>query len=155
MTKLAVVRVRGNAQVRKKVKDTLHMLRLTKAHYCTLADDDSSYRGMLKKVKEMVTWGPIKLGVLEKLLGEKGEFEGGEPVSDESVQEVTSFDSVGDLAEAIHENDLDLEEIEDFRNVFRLRPPRKGYGSLNRAYEHGGATGYRGEEINELLIRMI
>lgn len=155
MTKLAVVRVRGHAQVRKKVKDTLRMLRLTKPHYCTMVDDDSSHKGMLEKVKEMVTWGPIKPEVLEKLIREKGEFEGGKSVSDENIQDITSFDSIEDLTKAIHENGFDLEEIKDFRNVFRLHPPRKGYGTLNRAFEHGGATGDRGEEINELILRMI
>lgn len=155
VTKLAVVRARGNAQIRKKVKDTLQMLRLTKPHYCTLVDDDSSRIGMLEKVKEMVTWGPIELKVLEKLLREKGEFEGGKSISDESVQEITSFDSVEDLAEAIYEDEYGLDEIKKFRNVFRLHPPRKGYKSLNRAFEHGGAVGDRGEEINKLILRMI
>ncbi len=155
VTKLAVVRVRGNAQIRKKVKDTLQMLRLTKPHYCTLVEDDSSRRGMLDKVKEMVTWGPIEPEVLEKLLREKGEVGGGKSISEESVQEITSFDSVGDLAEAICEDEFGLDEIKKFRNVFQLHPPRKGYKSLNRAFNHGGAVGDRGEDINKLILRMI
>jgi len=40
---------------------------------------------------------------------------------------------------------------------FRLHPPRKGYGrgGVKRQFTEGGALGYRGEKINELLRRMI
>jgi len=41
--------------------------------------------------------------------------------------------------------------------VYRLSPPRKGYGrkGIKRSYEESGALGNRLEEINELLRRMI
>ncbi|MCK5561102.1 MAG: 50S ribosomal protein L30, partial [Thermoplasmata archaeon] len=39
--------------------------------------------------------------------------------------------------------------------IIRLHPPRKGYEGIKRAYTVGGALGYRGKKINELLARMI
>ncbi|MBI4143693.1 uL30 family ribosomal protein [Candidatus Woesearchaeota archaeon] len=34
------------------------------------------------------------------------------------------------------------------------QPPRKGYGSIKRNYNQGGALGNRAEKISELLRRM-
>ena len=43
----------------------------------------------------------------------------------------------------------------DVKPVFRLHPPRKGYEGIKRPYSLGGALGNRGDDINELLNRMI
>lgn len=41
--------------------------------------------------------------------------------------------------------------------IFRLNSPRKGYGrkGLKTQYQNGGALGYRGPKINELIQRMV
>ncbi|HNR25150.1 MAG TPA: 50S ribosomal protein L30, partial [Methanobacteriaceae archaeon] len=39
--------------------------------------------------------------------------------------------------------------------VFRLHPPRKGYKDIKKAFNEGGTLGYRGEDINHLLKRMV
>jgi len=43
------------------------------------------------------------------------------------------------------------------RVIYRLKPPRKGFGKngLKASYKKGGALGYRGPAINELLERML
>jgi len=40
---------------------------------------------------------------------------------------------------------------------YRLNSPRKGYGrkGIKAAFKAGGALGYRGEKINDLLTRMM
>jgi large subunit ribosomal protein L30 len=42
-------------------------------------------------------------------------------------------------------------------NVFKLSPPRKGYGrkGIKKAYSISGALGNRKDDINELIQRMI
>ena len=37
----------------------------------------------------------------------------------------------------------------------RMHPPRKGYEGILRSLSNGGALGYRGEKVNELIKRMI
>ncbi|KXA90120.1 hypothetical protein AKJ62_01735 [candidate division MSBL1 archaeon SCGC-AAA259D14] len=155
MNKLAVVRVRGSVNVREEVKDTLRMLNLSRPNYCTVVENSSSFRGMLEKVKEMVTWGPIEPEVLEKLLLKKGEFKGGEKVTEDKIKELTSYNSLEGLANAVVEGDFALNQIEDLKKVFRLHPPKKGYNSTHRSVKHGGALGNRGEEINSLILRML
>lgn len=39
--------------------------------------------------------------------------------------------------------------------IFRLPNPKKGFRSIKKGYKQGGDLGYRGEEINELLGRIV
>ncbi|MBI4181877.1 MAG: uL30 family ribosomal protein [Candidatus Aenigmarchaeota archaeon] len=55
----AVVRIRGSTETYVTVEDTLRMLKLRKVNHCALVPDTPSYRGMLKKVENWVTWGEV------------------------------------------------------------------------------------------------
>ena len=70
--KIAVIRIRGNVNVRGVIKDTLDMLKLMKKNYCVVYDKTSSIVGMLKKVKDYVTWGEIKEQTLKLLVDKRG-----------------------------------------------------------------------------------
>ena len=73
--KLAVIRVRGLPGLPNEYKDTLQMLHLHKRNFCSVFDSRPEIVGMLKKVKDIVTWGEIDEETL-KLLKEKREVEG-------------------------------------------------------------------------------
>ncbi len=150
-----MIRIQGQIDRRKEVKDTLKMLNLDRPNQCVIVRDEPSFRGMLEKAKEIVTWGPIEPEVLEKLLLKRGEFEGGGELTDEKVDSKTSYSSVGELAEAVCEDDFDLKDVEGLKKVFRLHPPKKGFDFTGRSVGHGGAKGDRGEEINDLILRML
>lgn len=155
MSKLAVVRVRGGVDARKKVRDTLRMLNLTRPNHCVILEDTPDRIGMLQKAKEMVTWGPINSEVLGELLRERGELTGGDSVADDVIDELTSYGSIEEFSEAVCEGKAGLDEVVGLKAVFRLRPPKKGYESTHRSFHHGGALGDRGEEINDLILRMV
>jgi large subunit ribosomal protein L30 len=82
---------------------------------------------MIKKVKDYVTYGEID-DETEKLLVEKR----GEKTKDKEGKEV-------------------------MKKFFRLSPPRKGFGrkGIKFAFSQGGALGYRGTKINDLIKRML
>ena len=65
---LAVVRIRGNINLRKEIVDTLNMLRLYKRNHCVVIPNNNSYSGMIQKVKDYVTWGEINDEVLNLLV---------------------------------------------------------------------------------------
>lgn len=69
---IAVIRIKGKIDLRKDVKDTLNMLRLYKKHCCVVLKATPNNLGMIKKVKDYVTWGEIDDATL-KLLIEKRE----------------------------------------------------------------------------------
>lgn len=43
------------------------------------------------------------------------------------------------------------------KSFFRLNPPRKGFGrkGIKRPFKVGGALGYRGDKINDIIKRMV
>lgn len=154
VSKLVVVRIRGGVNVRDEVEDTLKMLRLTRPNHCTLVEDNSSRRGMLDKVKEMVTWGSVEPGVLEELLRKKGRLDD-ESITDETIQKYSSYKTVREFSEAVCEGEAELDKIRGLKKVFRLHPPKKGYRAVRRSFQHGGASGDRGGKIDNLISRMI
>ena len=59
MAKLAVLRIRGKTGLTQDKKDTLKMLNLLNKNHCVILDDSPITVGMIKKVKDYVTWGEI------------------------------------------------------------------------------------------------
>ncbi len=129
-----VVRIRGTINANQQVRDTLKMLNLRHINSCTIIPETPSYKGMLQKVKEYVTWGEA---------------------SDETIKKLLERNKVENVDEALEK----LKAGEKLRNItnpcIRLPPPRKGYKSIKKPFNMGGSAGYRGEAINELIGRMI
>lgn len=140
---LAVVRVRGGIKMNFKLKDTLTMLRLTRVNHCVVVVKDPKIEGMIKKVKDFVTWGEINEKTLEKLVSGRGRMEGDKKLNEKEAKKVI---------DAFRKRKPF--EVEGLKLVFRMSPPRKGYGGIKTAYPKG-ALGYRGEKINALLERMM
>jgi large subunit ribosomal protein L30 len=69
----AVVRVRGGVDAKKEIKDTLAMLKLKRVNHCAIVPKTSVFEGMIRKVRDYVTWGEIRKDVLERLVKERGE----------------------------------------------------------------------------------
>ncbi|MDY6930319.1 MAG: 50S ribosomal protein L30 [Halobacteriota archaeon] len=150
----AVVRLRGNVNVRPEIKDTLKMLRLNRINHCVLLQENPHYEGMIKKVKDYIAWGKIDLEALELLLKERGRLEGGDRLSDEYVKNNTDYDGIKALASALHTGDLQLKDIPKFKPIFRLHPPRKGHKGTKKTFNEGGVIGCHFDEINKLLYKM-
>ena len=151
----AVVRVRGNINVRKSIKDTLKMLRLNRINHCVIIPESKEYNGMLKKVKDYVTWGEITEELLKEILISRGKLMGDKPLNDKYIKSSSQFKSLTNFSEAIIKGKAKLTDLRDIKPVIRLHPPRKGYEGIKRPFSLGGALGYRGDKINDLLRRMI
>ncbi|MCJ2554910.1 MAG: 50S ribosomal protein L30 [Candidatus Thermoplasmatota archaeon] len=151
---VAAVRVRGGIRVRGDIADTLGMLRLNRPNHCVVLPPRDTYMGMLVKAKDYITWGEVDGEVLAQLLAARGRRVGGTPLTETHVREL-GYDSIAALAEAVLQGEADLQRLDDVKPVFRLSPPRKGYGGVKRSFREGGALGDRGPAINELLLRMM
>lgn len=152
---LAVIRVRGESDVFREIKDTLKMLHLSRNCHATLVDDRPSYVGMLRKARNCVTWGEVSLENVVFLLRKRGRVVGNKKLTDEYVKE-TGYESLEDFAEAIHTGKVEFSGLPSVKPVFRLHPPKKGFrGKVKRSFVAGGVTGYRGEAINDLIKRMV
>lgn len=155
MAKLALIRLRSGIRARGEVRDTLAMLRLHRINHLVIVDDTPSYRGMIQKVKDYITWGEIDKDTLVKLLRKRGRLVGNKPITDEYVKEKLGM-SIEEFAEKVINGEMKLRDLPNIKPVFRLHPPRGGLkGSKKRSFKEGGALGYRGEKINELIERML
>ena len=56
--KLAVVRIRSSACCTYGVLRTLKLLNLESKNSCVIIEETPAVKGMLQKVKHMITWGP-------------------------------------------------------------------------------------------------
>ena len=140
--KLAAIRVRGINEIKTRIEDTLQMLRLYRKNYCSVLPNDPVYNGMLQKVKDYITWGEISDETFNMLVQKRGEeFNGRE----------------SDSKDKIKYNDFFSFNGKKFKKYFRLNPPKKGFGrkGIKQPFKMGGALGYRGDKIKELIMRMV
>ena len=140
--KLAVVRIRGVTGVKFDIDETLVKLKLHKKNYCIVIPKNMNYVGMVKKVKDYVTWGNVDEETFNLLVQKKGiEYKG----------------RVNDKKEKISYNRFFTLKDKKLKKFFRLNSPKKGYGrkGIKVAFKNGGALGYRGDKIKDLIIRMV
>ncbi len=70
---VAVLRVRGLVRVDRDVEATLRFLHLHQKNVCSLHKKSPSLLGMLKKVKDYVTWGEVDDATVTALFDKRGE----------------------------------------------------------------------------------
>ncbi|MFQ5976124.1 MAG: 50S ribosomal protein L30 [Candidatus Hydrothermarchaeales archaeon] len=152
--RLVVIRVRGKVNVKKEIEDTLKMLRLYRINHSVLISSTPSLKGMVVKAKDYITWGDVDEKDISLLLKNRGELIGGEKLTDAYVKKNTRFKSIADFVKAFAASKAELSDIPNLKPVFRLHPPRKGHKRIKRAFKDGGALGYRGSQIKDLVYRM-
>ena len=108
---------------------------------------------MLQKAKDYITWGEVNVETVAELLEKRGRLVGGAKVTEEYLSENTDYKSFEELAEALVNSEVKLQDI-NMKPLFRLHPPRKGYKGIRNSVKEGGSLGYRGEAINDLAKRM-
>ncbi len=138
----AAIRIRGSVNVRRDIKDTMKMLRLTRTNQCVLLQDNPTNKGMLMLSKDFISWGEISNPVLEKLLLKRGRLPQEKRVEEKDVK---------NLAQKVLKEGSKKSGLNP---VFRLHPPSKGYKNTKQPFPKGD-LGYRAEKINELLEKMI
>ena len=67
-----VIRIRGTTGVKQGIASTLEMLRLNRISHAVLVDENPSYKGMLQKAKDYITWGEVDLETLTELVEKRG-----------------------------------------------------------------------------------
>jgi len=140
--KIAVIRVRGLIGVKYDIAKTLEHLRLYKKNCCVVIPNNISYQGMARKVKDYVTWGDIDEETYNLLTEKKSEPYKGRVSDSKQKIKYNRFLKVND---------------KNIKKFFRLNSPKKGYGrkGIKVPFASGGALGYRGDKIKDLIKRMV
>ncbi|MAF99269.1 MAG: 50S ribosomal protein L30 [Nanoarchaeota archaeon] len=142
MGKIAIVLVRGKINTKQTIRDTFDMLRLQRKNTCVVVENNPITLGMIKKVKDFITWGEIDDATIHALIEKRGEeYKGPEKSSNGKIAYKKFF---------VHDG-------KKYKKYFRLNPPRKGFGrkGIKIPFKVGGALGYRKDKMVDLIQRMI
>ena len=160
MSLYIVIRVRGTADVHPDIEKTLYLLRLRQRYAAALYHESiPGIRNMLRKVEDWATYGEIDRDTLIQLLYARGRLYGDKPLTDQWVaQNLGLYGGIPELADKLLAGEIHYHKLrhKGVKPFFRLHPPRGGFrGSIKKHFRVGGALGYRGPEINKLVIRML
>ena len=156
-TYLLAIRLKGEFGTPWVLGAALTSLHLKRKFNAVLVENKPESVGMLRQVKDYVTWGEVGTNEIATLFRERGEFSGGIPITDETIKKKFGEASVQDLASALVKGRISLRTLwqAGLNPVFRLHPPSGGFeGSIKRAYSSRGELGNRGPAIAGLLTRM-
>ena len=151
----AVIRVRGTPDVNYDIENTMRLLGLTRVNHCVVVPENDVAKGMLQKAKDYITWGEVSEKTLSEMIKVRGRVAGDEMITDDYLAGKSEFKNVDELAKAIIADGYKMKDVEGAKIVFRLHPPVKGYEGNKRSWQNGGALGYRGDKINDLIARML
>lgn len=154
--RLVIVRVRGLAGLNPRIKDALKSLRLYRKNYCIVIPNTPSYSGAISKIKDFTTFGELDKATFTKLLQKRGKIAGNKPLTDDYLKQKLKID-LKTFVEDFFAFKRELKDIPGIKLFFRLTPPVGGFerAGIKKAYSVGGALGYRGKDINKLVVRMI
>jgi large subunit ribosomal protein L30 len=131
------------------------MLRLTRNNHAVLLDNRPSFLGMIDTVKDYTTYGELSEESAFSLIKKRGRLLGNKKLTDEYAQKA-GYKSLQALAAAIFSCKVEYWKLPAINPVFGLHPPTKGFkGKIKRGYGAGGELGYRGDNINQLVNRML
>jgi LSU ribosomal protein L30P len=152
---LAVIRIRGTTGIRPQAAKTAELLRLNRINHLVFVEDNETTRGMLQTVKDYVTWGEVDEETIEMILKYRAQLKGHNPLSEEELKEISGYQTFKELASAINTGKIKFRDIRDIVPVIRLNPPRGGYEAIRKPFKQKGSAGYRGKDINNLILRML
>lgn len=155
---LVAIRLRGTVNLSPKIKETFQTLNLLKKYNAIFLQKRPEIEGMLRKVKDFITWGEINKESMEMMLRKRGRMIGNKRLNDESVKERLGFSSIKEVTNALWNSKITLRNLKEagIRPVFRLHPPKGGFKkSTKRSYKSEGELGYRKDNVNKLLEKMV
>ena len=148
----AIIRLRGEVNLRPEIKSTLEMLRMHRVNHCIVVPEDEHFRGMIQKVKDYVAWGKIDDQTLAMLLERRGRLSGNRRLTEDFLKEKTAYRSFAELAAALNSGAASLKDL-GIKPIFRLHPARKGLKTIKKTAQQGGDLGFRAD-LADLIKKM-
>lgn len=148
--KIAVILIRGLVNVDVNIKKTLELLRLQQKHVCVVLDNTPENLGMVKKVKDYVTFGLVDEAFFATMLEKRGSVIGKSDVKIDAAA----------VAKEYFAGEVKLRDFETkftIKPFFRLHPPVGGFerAGIKMPFAKKGVLGDRAEKISELITKML
>jgi len=149
-----VIRIRGRTGIREPIEDTLRKLRLTRINHMVFIPESKEFKGMLLLAKDYITWGEVSKETLILALKHRALLRGRKKIDEDAMKDAIGYASFDEVADFLLSGKT-LTSIENLVPVLRLNPPRGGHEFIRKSFKNGGTSGYRGEEINVLIKKML
>ena len=146
---IAIIRIAGQVEIRKKIEETLSRLKLKRKYSCIIIDEKDKVKvGMLKKVYPYVAFGEIDKQTLIRLIEKRGQT-----IKKAGAKEKmkTKIDAKR-IADEIEKGEKP--EDSGIKGFFRLHSPRGGLKSSKKFFPRG-VLGNHKKEINKLIEKML
>lgn len=159
-----VIRIRGTIGVSPKAKKIMQLFRLRQLHNATLVKLNEATIRQLRLIEPYVTYGYPSRETIQKLIYKRGFGKLNKqriPISDNNViQEGLStcgINCTADLINELYNVGPHFKQANNFLWPFKLSSPTGGFSRKTKLlhFMEGGESGARGEEINNLVKRMI
>lgn len=132
---IAVMRIKGQVGINRDVKETLNRLRIRRKFVTKVFENPSAVElGMIKSVRNFVSFGEISEDTYKKLVNARGQMQRTES-STSSSKESRTKESEGKL-----------------KPFFRLHPPR---GGANMKLHYPKGLLGENKEMDKLILRML
>ncbi len=152
MKVFVLIRIRGRMGISPENLDTMDRLNMPRKHNASIVTDDPSIMGMVNKIGYYITWGEVSKEALVAMLQKRGRLPGDIKLTEESLK-ANKLGSIEEIADKILAEGKVPEPI---KRTFRLTPPSGGFKHhITRHIKSDGELGYRGAEINNLIVKMI
>jgi large subunit ribosomal protein L30 len=173
-----VVRMKGTVNVPRWANLTLESLHLDKKFRATIIPENEQSLGMLRKIKEWVSWSSVDDAFIKEFIEKKGRISASRLVMATTATRTTnamgdngggSKEGIGGngasqksqnvdldkVASAISQNQLYLSKIPGIKPWFALSPPKGGFRKKSkRSYSQNGILG-ENKELISLVKRMM
>ena len=146
---IAVIRIRGQVNVRATIRLTLEKLKLCRKNSCILIPETDAYMGMIRRVENMVAYGPVKADTAKHLILKRGKIEG-ERIDDALIK--AKHLDVEKLVKDVEAGKAAIKAA-GITQAFRLTPPRGGFKSILKHYPKGALGKW--PQLDVLLEKMI
>jgi large subunit ribosomal protein L30 len=166
-----VVRMKGTVNVPRWANLTLENLHLNKKFRATIIPENEQTLGMLRKIKELVSWSSVDDAFIKEFIEKKSRTSASKLAiapTTTTANGVNNDDAENKIEDKIHQNtDLGtviatisqnqtyLSKISGIKPWFALNPPKGGFRKKSkRSYSQNGILG-ENKELISLVKRMM
>jgi len=166
--------MKGTVNVPQWAHLTMENLHLNKKFRATIIPENDQTLGMLRKIKELVSWTSVDQDFIKEFLEKKGRISGSSKSSEKSNTKDNSNNKdnktggdndiknkdksdidIDKIATTISQNQTYLSKISGIKPWFALNPPRGGFKKKSkRSYSQDGILG-ENKELVSLVKRMM
>ncbi|CAI9113900.1 OLC1v1014600C1 [Oldenlandia corymbosa var. corymbosa] len=158
---LFVIRIGGKNDLHPNTRKILYALRLRRIFSGVFVKSSKNLMEILKKVEPYITYGYPNLKSVKDLIYKKGvgKFERQKvPLTDNNIIEQVLGEHnilcIEDIVNEIATVGPQFEKVSSFLCPFNLDKPEKALQGKKKRFTDGGDSGDRGDQINELILKL-